>query len=185
MTTGTADADSAAPRRPARALGLLTAAAWAVFAGQSCYYAAGGRWLAEAFPPAVVEPVLAREPRALIVMWLAGAGKLVVAVAALVVSRRNRPLPRIARLAGWLLVAVALGYEGVASFGQHALMAADVIDTPAGLGRTSLWWHLALFDPYWALSGALVAALLVRLPRRRGPGSRAGRVRLRASSGRG
>jgi uncharacterized protein DUF3995 len=170
---------------PPRALGLLTAAAWAAFAAQSCYYAAGGRWLAHAFPPAVVEPVLDRQTGAVTVMWLAAVGKLVVAAAALAVSRRRQPLPRLARVAGWLVVAVALGYEGVSSFGQHALMAVNMIDTPDGLGRTSLWWHLGLFDPYWALLGALVAALLLRAPRHRGTSTRAARVRPPASSGRG
>ncbi len=44
---------------------------------------------------------------------------------------------------------------GGASLVQHALMVTGAIDTSAALGEHAARWHLALWDPWWILGGAL------------------------------
>ncbi|WP_338180393.1 DUF3995 domain-containing protein [Candidatus Dormiibacter inghamiae] len=125
---------------------------------QSFYFAAGGSVGSSAFPPALVHPVMERQPAALALMWGTGALKVVVGllVLALIAGPRGwlprRPL-RWAALLGAVLMA---GYEGLASLIQHALMVAGVVPIPAGLGGESARWHLWLFDPWWLLGGVLL-----------------------------
>lgn len=134
------------------------AAAWAfVFSLQSFYYAAGGTVGADTFPPSLVTPLLARESASVALMWVTGVLKVIAGVLGLaLIQQWGRKLPR------WLLLAAAWGavaimgiYEGAASWVQHALMVAGAISIPAGLGRTSAYWHLVFWDPWWLIGGLL------------------------------
>jgi Protein of unknown function (DUF3995) len=160
--TPTAQTTRPAPRWPAYA-----AASWAfVFALVSFYWALGGTVGAATNAPAITEPVLAREPAAVAVIWITGALKLLLAALALLLLwPRPRRVPtwasnwlprRLLIGTGWVVTALMAGYEGLASLVQHALMVAGVLDIPAGLGETSARWHLVLWDPWWLLGGVLL-----------------------------
>lgn len=140
------------------ALPPVASSCWFLFAAQSAYYAAGGRWGASAFPPSYVRPVLNGDDRWRAVLWAAALAK--AAVGAAVLAHARQPRPRVATWAGWLVVILAAGYEGVASWIQHLAMLSGLIATPAALGHRSLLWHVYLFDPYWTASGVLLAAVL-------------------------
>ncbi len=72
------------------------------------------------------------------------------------VQHWGRKIPRRQLLvARGIAVAIMGIYEGAASWVQHALMVAGVIDIPAGLGRRSAYWHLVFWDPWWLVGGLL------------------------------
>jgi hypothetical protein len=161
------------------------AAGWAcAFAAQSFYYAAGGTAGASAFPPSITEPVLARHPGAVAVMWGTGALKLLAAGLALALVRRWSSvwLDRGLTFVAWGAAVVMGLYEGLLSLVQHALMLAGAVAVPAGLGRESARWHVWLFDPYWLLGGLLFAALAWQ---RRGRSRQGGRRRSPGLAGMG
>jgi hypothetical protein len=135
------------------------ACAWAlVFSLQSFYYAAGGTAGANTWPPSIVEPVLAREPLWVAIMWVTGALKVLLALLALaLVWSRGRGLLRRLLLAGAWGATAFLGLYGLANLVQHGLMVAGVVGIPEGLGETAARWHLFLWDPYWLLGGVLFA----------------------------
>lgn len=163
-------ASGAASHRPCSARWPgYAACAWAlVFAAQSIYHAAGGTVGAETIGPAIAEPVRAREPAWVALMWVTAALKLIAALLALALVRPwGRVVPRRLLLAaGWCAVAVMGVYEGAASLVQHALMVAGVIDTPEGLGATAARWHPLLWDPWWLLGGILFGLATWRYQRR-------------------
>jgi len=167
---GEGPAASAAGGRRAVWLACATCAwAW-LFSLQSFYYAAGGTFGGNAFPPVLVQPLLRREPAAVSLMWSTGALKVLVGLFALALVARPRAwLPR------WLLLGAACfgvllmaGYEALASLVQHALMVAGVLPIPPELGAESARWHLWLFDPWWLL-GAILLALTAWQGRHRPP----------------
>jgi hypothetical protein len=136
------------------------ACAWAfVFAALSFYWAAGGTAGTATIGPAIAQPVLARDPTWVALMWGTVALKVLAGLLALTLVRPwGRLVPR------WLLLTAAWGagalmalYEGAASWVQHGLMAAGVLSTPEGLGATALHWHLVLWDPWWLVGGILFA----------------------------
>lgn len=136
------------------------ACAWAVaFAAQSFYYAVGGTAGAETWPRAIAEPVLARDPGWIPVMWGTGAAKLLAGALALALVRPwGRSLPRrVLRATGWGAGGLLLLY-GAANLVQHGLMVAGVVAIPDGLGATAARWHLFFWDPWWMLGGGLLLA---------------------------
>ncbi len=92
---GECPAASAAGGRRAVWLACATCAwAW-LFSLQSFYYAAGGTFGGNAFPPVLVEPLLRREPAAVSLMWSTGALPVLVGLFALALVARPRAwLPR-------------------------------------------------------------------------------------------
>lgn len=146
------------------------AAAWAfVFSLQSFYYAVGGTAGVATFPPSLVTPLLAREPAAVATMWATGVLKVIAGVLALaLVQHWGRKIPRrLLLVAGGIAVAIMGIYEGAASWVQHALMVAGVIDIPAGLGRRSAYWHLVFWDPWWLVGGLLFGLATLHMYARR------------------
>jgi hypothetical protein len=89
-------------------------------------------------------------------VWTTGLLKVGAGLVALALVRPwGRHLPRRAlRTAAWLGGALLLLYGG-ASWIQHGLMEAGVVDTPETLGEEAVRWHLLLWDPWWVLGGAL------------------------------
>ncbi|PZR66181.1 MAG: DUF3995 domain-containing protein [Candidatus Dormiibacter spiritus] len=139
-------------------LGWATCAwAW-IFSLQSFYFAAGGSVGSSAFPPALVQPVMERQPAAVALMWGTGALKVLVGLLALalIAGPRGWLARRLLLGVAWLGSVLIAGYEGLASLIQHALMVAGVVPIPAGLGGESARWHLWLFDPWWLLGGVLL-----------------------------
>ena len=149
----------AAPVQPrSTAWAAYAAGAWAaVFAALSFYWAAGGTAGAATIGPAIAEPVLARDPTWVAILWGTGALKLLGGLLALALVRPwGRLIPqRLLLVVGWSASALMGVYEGAASLVQHGLMAAGVLSTLAGLGATALRWHLALWDPWWLVGGIL------------------------------
>jgi hypothetical protein len=135
------------------------AATWAfLFAATSFYWALGGRLGVETIGPGITGPVLAGDPTILAVVWITGALKVMAGVVALaLVQPWGRRIPRWALLlAGWGASALFLVY-GAANLIQDALVVAEAIPTPAGLGAVAARWHLFLWDPWWLLGGVLFA----------------------------
>ena len=144
-------------------------AAWAfAFSLQSFYYAVGGTAGAETRPAAIAEPVLARDPAWVAIMWGTGAAKVLAGLLALALFRRwgGRVLDRLLLVTAWG-AGVFLALYGAANLVQHALMVAGVVATPTGLGETAARWHLWLWDPWWILGGLLFVAAARAF--RRGP----------------
>lgn len=142
--------------RAANAWGVA-AFGWALlFALQSWYGAAGGRVGIETFGPAVTDQVVAGDRAFIAALWVIGAAKLGAGLLALSLVRPwGRRLPRRWVRLVVLVAGLAFLAYGLANLLQHALMAAGVLDVPAGLGRTAMWWHLGLWDPWWLVGGAL------------------------------
>jgi Protein of unknown function (DUF3995) len=65
-------------------------------------------------------------------------------------DRAHAALRIAVRVAGVLLI-----LYGAAEVVDHLLMVTGAIDTPPELGSTAAAWHLALWDPYFILGGAL------------------------------
>lgn len=158
-----------APASRAAAWAAYAACAWALaFAAVSFYWAAGGTAGIDSIGPALTQPVLARHPGWVAIMWATGVLKVALALLALALVRPwRRLLPRWLLLAAaWVAGAIMLVYEGAASLIQHALMVAGVIATPAGLGETAARWHLVLWDPWWLVGGILFVAATWQYQRR-------------------
>jgi hypothetical protein len=141
------------------------ACAWALlFAAANVYWGLGGR---VAVPLPDPEAAL-RDPVVVALNWAAAGLKAGMAVVALAtVQRWGRVIPR--RLL--LIAAYGLGV-GMATYGGLGLVAdglrvLGVIQVPEP-ARTSLWWHLLLWDPWWLVGGILFVAAAQRY-RRGGP----------------
>jgi hypothetical protein len=132
---------------------------WAfIFAAVSFYWASGGTVGVSTIGPALTKPVLAGDPTWIALLWATGLLKVLVGLLALaLVQPWGGRLPRrLLLIAAWGACAVMALYEGAASWIQHGLMAAGVIDVPSGLGITALRWHLLLWDPWWLAGGLLL-----------------------------
>jgi hypothetical protein len=152
-----------------------------VFAAVSVYWAAGGTAGTATIGPAITEPVLARDPTWVTLMWGTVALKVLAGLLALALVRPwGRSVPRRLLLtAAWGAGALMALYAGTASLVQHGLMAAGTLSIPAGLGATALRWHLVLWDPWWLLGGLLFVAAAWSYQRRsRGHRSRRDASRL-------
>jgi len=128
--------------------------AWALgFAVVSFFWAAGATLGVHTI---AAQPEKLASPRAL---WIIGLMKLLPGVLALALVQPwgrglSHGLLRVAtRTGGGLLV-----LYGGANFVDHGLMAAGVKHTPVLLGRSAVWWHLVLWDPWWVLGGLLMIA---------------------------
>ena len=115
-------------------------------------------------------------------LWVIGAAKLALGLLALAVAYGRPRAPRLQRACrlAVLLAGVLCAVYGLANLVQHSLMALGVVDVPSGLGRTAMWWHLGLWDPWWILGGVLLV-LTARAARparpAAAPGGRSGRAR--------
>jgi Protein of unknown function (DUF3995) len=119
------------------------AAAWSIlFAAMSAFWALGGTLGLDTLGNEIERDARAREPDVIALVWVTALLKVVGA--ALVIAT-------------WIVGLGVLAYA-LASFAQHGLMKADVVDTPVALGSSAVGWHLALWDPFWLLGGLLFIA---------------------------
>jgi hypothetical protein len=119
------------------------AAAWSIlFAAMSAFWALGGTLGLDTLGNEIERDARAREPDVIALVWVTALLKLVGAALA---------------IATWIVGLGVLAYA-LASFAQHGLMKADVVDTPVALGSSAVGWHLALWDPFWLLGGLLFIA---------------------------
>lgn len=152
--------------------------------------AAGGTAGTATIGPGLTQPVLARDPPWVAIMWGTVALKGLAGLLALALVC---PWGRLVRR--WLLLTAAWGagallalYEGAASRVQHGLMAIGALSIPARLGATALRWHLLLWDPWWLLGDLLFVAAAWSYQRRsrgRHPPRAASRVEPAATAVRG
>jgi len=148
------------------------AAAWcAVFAALHLFWAVGGTaGLASSAGQALAE----RRPAGFVVFGLFGVAALLLAgIALVIVATGGIASERLSRVAGVVLavVGVALVVRGVA---LEVLLATDVGGLRAAVGPLESRWSLALWNPWFAIGGALFlcAAIRVRRTRRRVSSSR-------------
>jgi hypothetical protein len=143
-----------APPRDGTQWAAYAACAWAtIFAAASFYWGAGGDAGVDTIAAKPDEIALISEPA---VVWGTGALKLLVGggLALALASPPHWVPPRGLVLVGRLVGGFLIVYGG-ASLVQHALMVTGAIGTPATLGEHAARWHLALWDPWWILGGAL------------------------------
>jgi hypothetical protein len=140
------------PDRPAYA-----ACAWAfLFAAMSFYWALGGMVGVETLGVEIERQARERDPGLLATTWITGGLKAAAGLLALALVRPwGRALPR--RLLVYLTWATGALFTlyGLANLVDHALIVTGAIAVPEGLGATAARWHLALWDPWWLLGGAL------------------------------
>lgn len=143
------------------------ASAWAlVFAAMSFYWAGGGTVGLDTLGNELERDALAREPDTIALVWVTGFLKVLGAGLALaLVQRWGRSISRRILLTVSSAVGLLVVLYAVASFAQHGLMKAGAADTPAALGSSAVTWHLALWDPFWLLGGALFTAAAWRYAR--------------------
>jgi Protein of unknown function (DUF3995) len=136
------------------------AAAWSIlFAAMSAFWALGGTLGLDTLGNEIERDARAREPDVIALVWVTALLKVVGAALAIALVRPwGRVLPRRPLvIATWIVGLGVLAYA-LASFAQHGLMKADVVDTPVALGSSAVGWHLALWDPFWLLGGLLFIA---------------------------
>lgn len=153
----------------ARALLWLAAACGLVHAAFSAYWAFGGHWLAETVGQWALDWYRSAPASAMAVLLVIAGVKAVVALGPLI--NEHRPLPgyRWWRVPGWLGGAVLLLYGAANAVGAWLVLARVVSTTSSD--RPALIGHAALWDPLFALWGALLLGGLTASRGRRAPAS--------------
>ena len=134
-----------------------------LFAVPSFYWALGGDF-AEGTIAADVDEALgsAAEPW---VVAVTGVTKLLFAAFALSFVWLAPDPYRRARTTAGVVLGAGLALYGMANFAGHLVMLTGVDDVPEALGRTAVYWHTFLWDPYWVLGGVLFLMAVRRFAR--------------------
>jgi Protein of unknown function (DUF3995) len=128
--------------------------AWAIaFAIPSLYWGLGGEAGIESIA-AQPEEIAGISDDGVVLATAAIKILAAIAVLALVTARLGDRACAVLRIAVRIGAVVLIVY-GLAEFVDHLLMVTGAIDTPPELGSTAAAWHLALWDPYFVLGGAL------------------------------
>lgn len=146
------------PTTRRRTWAAYAAAAWAgAFAAVSLYWALGGTAGIDTVGGEIEELARSGKAAASVLAWGATVAKVAGVVFALaLVQRWGRVFPRrLMLVAGWAAVALLIGYGGL-TVGAELLVAIRVVGPPAGIDWYALYWHLALWDPYFVLWGVLL-----------------------------
>jgi hypothetical protein len=144
-----------APLSPsARALLWLAAACGLVHAAFSAYWAFGGLWLADTVGQWALDWYRAAPASAMAALLAIAAVKTVVALGPVVNEYHPLPGYRWWRLPCWLGGALLLVYGAANAVGAWLVLAGVVSTTSSD--RPALIGHAALWDPLFALWGALL-----------------------------
>jgi hypothetical protein len=153
-------------RSPGRSLLWVAAAAGAIHAGFSLYWAVGGSWLLDTVGQEAVRLQQEYPLGAAALLLAVSAGK--VAAATLPVIAQRKPgtrLRRVVRLVSWIGGGCLLAYGSVYAIVSAAVLA-GLITASGPIDRRGLIGHAVLWDPLFAVRGAaLLAGLwLTRTP---------------------
>jgi hypothetical protein len=169
------EAEPAGPRvrqrRPvAKGLRLAQAAcgAGSAYAAVSVYWALGGTWLLDTVGGTLEQQGRAGHPGIILAVWAAAVLKVIGAIVPLVAVGVTSGQATIAgrrqvrlRVLAWLEAAILTIY-GLVLTVAGLLVQSDAIAPAASADRRALAWHAYLWDPWFLLWGALVAAALAR-----------------------
>lgn len=150
-------ADSAIATQAPRWAGYA-AALWAgVFAAISLYWALGGTVGIDTVGGQIAELARSGDSSGVALAWAATLLKIAGVVYALaLVQPWGRVFPRrLMLVAGWAGVALLVAY-GLLNVGGGLLVATGLFDAPADVDRYALYWHLALWEPYFVVWGVLL-----------------------------
>jgi hypothetical protein len=141
--------------RAAFAVGLL-------YAAVSVYWGLGGTWLVDTVGGSLAKLGRGHNAGVIAAVWGAAVLKLIAAALPLLAlrhrsgSRRDRALWVLAWIAAGVLIAYGLVLTAVG-----LLVQADVIHASKTADHRALAWHAYLWDPWFLLWGALIAAALL------------------------
>lgn len=139
------------------------AAIWAVaFGCLSFYWALGGHLGLGTLAAEIRQKALAREDRFILVVWVTGAFKVVLALLPLALVRQWRVgVPRRWLRAGAWFCGVALALYGAMGSVSGALTQLGALHPEDANGAR---WYLFLWGPVWLTGGLLVLASVWRSP---------------------
>jgi Protein of unknown function (DUF3995) len=142
---------------PGRSPVALTAAVWwLLFAGASAYWAAGGGLGSHTIARDLVEQAEARDPSFVAMLWIAAAGKTLLAGLALALGRPIAGrVGRLVRLAGWV-AGVAFVLYGAVGLVEFLSMGLGISTTPASVGSRAVPWYIFFWEPVWVIGGLLL-----------------------------
>lgn len=134
-------------------------------------WAAGSTWLLETVGDAAPATIAETGASVSLVLLLVGVLKIVAAVVPVLVVARRLPWPRAWRAACWLGGGVLLLY-GAANAVVAWFVLAGVVVPDGGFDEAAMLGHAFLWDPLFAVWGALLLVALRRSrPRRSAPGA--------------
>ena len=158
-------------RRPAaKGVRLAQAACGAglAYAAVSVYWALGGTWLLDTVAGTLEQQGRAGNPGIILAVSAAAVLKVIGAIVPLAAVRVTSGQATIAgrrqmrlRVLAWLEAAILTIYGLVLTVAE-LLVQSGAIAPAASADRRALAWHAYLWDPWFLLWGALVAAALVR-----------------------
>jgi len=136
------------------------------YAAVSVYWALGGTWLLDTVGGTLGQQGHTGHPGLILAVWAAAALKVTGAIVPLAAIKVT-PGPatsvrrRQVRVLAWLEAAILTIY-GLVLTAAGLLVQSGAIALAAGADRRALAWHAYLWDPWFLLWGALVAAALLR-----------------------
>lgn len=138
-----------------------------VHAGFSAYWAFGGRWLLDTVSGQATDLAADDPVAATVVVGAAAVVKAVAGVAPVVVEARGRgALRRVVRGVSWVGGSFLVLYGGVVA-GVAVVVLTGLVDPGGPIDRRAMIGHAVLWDPLFALWGALLLSGLW-LTRQRG-----------------
>ena len=155
-------------RRPAKGLRFAQAACGVglAYAAVSVYWALGGTWLLDTVGGTLDQQGHTGNPGLILAVCAAAVLKVIGAIVPLAAmgvtpGRATSAGRRKVRVLAWLEAAILTIY-GLVLTAVGLLVQSGAIAPAAGADRRALAWHAYLWDPWFLLWGALVAAALVR-----------------------
>ncbi len=142
---------------PAYSAVIWAAVIWAAaFALLSFYWAAGGHWGLGTLNEELRQQALARDEGLIVLVWVTGALKVVLALLVLAIARQWRlGVPRRVLRAGVWICGVALALYGAMGIVNGALAELGVFNPTDADGAR---WYMILWGPVWLTGGLLLLA---------------------------
>ena len=136
------------------------------YAALSVYWALGGTWLLDTVAGTLEQQGRAGNPGVIVAVWAAAVLKIIGAIVPLAAAgvtpgHATTARKRQMRVLAWLEAAILTIY-GLVLTGAGLLVQSGAIAPAASADHRALAWHAYLWDPWFLLWGALVAAALLR-----------------------